>query len=92
MDYTAACCAVTDQDRCQKKVFNRGLYVCAEGLDILNFTKKTSIYSTSYFNFGAWSFVWGLGTVTDQCEYKRHELGAVHVLCELLHEVQIYGC
>jgi len=37
---------------CRQKVYNRGLCVCAEWLDILKLTKTPLIYSVSYFNLG----------------------------------------
>jgi len=40
-----------DQNR-RQKVFNGGLYVCAEGLDIVKIDKAPLIYSVSYFNLG----------------------------------------
>ena len=33
-------------------------YVCAGKFDIENLLKSPLIYSVSYFNFGAWGFVW----------------------------------
>jgi len=42
-----------------QKVFNRWLYVCAAGLDILKTDKTPLIYSIWYISSGGWSFVWG---------------------------------
>jgi len=36
----------------RRKVFNRGLCICAGGLDILKINKKTLICSASCFNLG----------------------------------------
>jgi len=43
----------------RQKVFSRGHYVCAGGLDIINYDTTSLMYSVSHFNLGAWSFVWG---------------------------------
>ena len=46
------------QQNRHQKVFNRGLCICAVGLDVLNFEQILLFYSVSYFNLErAWSFV-----------------------------------
>jgi len=35
-----------------QKVFSRGLYICAVGLDILKFEQTSLFCSASYFNWG----------------------------------------
>jgi len=47
------------QQNRRQKVFNRGLYTCSVGLDILKFEQTSLFYNASYFKFeGAFYFVW----------------------------------
>jgi len=49
---------VSYQQNRHQKVFYRGLYICAVGLDVLKFDQTSLFYSVSYFNWGEiWSFV-----------------------------------
>jgi len=43
----------------RQKVVNRGALRSCRGAWHSNLTKSPPIYSVSYFNLGAWSFVWG---------------------------------
>ena len=51
----------TPMQNCSQKVFNRGLYVCAEGLDIEKCIKTPLICSVSNFNFGVLGTLFGGG-------------------------------
>jgi len=42
----------------RQKVFNRGLCVCARGLDIIKINKTPLIYSASYFNLRGLGALW----------------------------------
>jgi len=44
----------------RQKVFNRGLHVCAGGLDIESLMKAPMLYSVSYFNLGVGALFGGL--------------------------------
>jgi len=42
-----------------KKIFNKGLYVCAGGLDSQNFDKNSRFVVLVISIWEDWSFVWG---------------------------------
>jgi len=44
--------SLVHQQNRHQKVLNRGLYICAVGLDMLKFEQTSLFYSASYFNWG----------------------------------------
>jgi len=47
-----------------RKVFNRGFYMCAVGLDILKFEQTLLFYNAPYFNWGGLELCFGEGKRT----------------------------
>jgi len=59
-----------------------GLWICAEGLDVLKMTKTSLIYSASCFNWGVLQFLWGTKPTK-----APHGYGTGHVIPTQLREI-----